>query len=78
MACRGGTATMRPHRTVPGLRDPIAFRHTAWVTQRAHLGPLSPCGRRPASYMENGMQDGERLKVLARSEERLADMRRYL
>jgi len=24
------------------------------------------------------MQDGERLKVLARSDERLADMRRYL
>ena len=30
------------------------------------------------SYVEERMQDGERLKVLARSEERLADMRRYL
>jgi len=28
--------------------------------------------------MEIPMQDGERLKVLTRSEERLADMRRYL
>jgi hypothetical protein len=35
-------------------------------------------GRRLASYVEDGMQDGERLKVLARAEERLADMRRYL
>lgn len=78
MAGGGGAATTRPHLTVPGPRDPIAFTHTSRVTQRAHLGPLSPCGRRPASYMEKGMQDGERLKVLARSEERLADMRRYL
>ncbi|MBL0172354.1 MAG: hypothetical protein IPP90_16880 [Gemmatimonadaceae bacterium] len=35
-------------------------------------------GERLAFFVEAGMQDGERLKVLTGADERLADMRRYL